>query len=186
MFKAPVRVGDRLSDPELLAPAPNTTQAGPRKSFDAMLLLPAFGLLLCGVLGVVVNGYLLVKLIDPVRGRAWAAQSVESFRAAGFFADDPPEAKAALDRDREDSLLRTMRWVFPLGALVSAGVLLGGLSIALRWNYRLAMVGCVLATINLPHLCCVPGAVAGLWGLLMLNSDEGRAHFQRPTQPTQT
>jgi len=58
-------------------------------------------------------------------------------------------------------------------------VLLGGLSIALQWNHRLAQVACVLAALNFAHLCCVPGAVAGLWGLLMLGSEEGREHFQR-------
>ena len=56
---------------------------------------------------------------------------------------------------------------------------LGGLSIALGWNYRLAQVGCVAAALNFTHLCCVPGAIAGLWGMLMINSDEGRAHFRK-------
>ena len=72
-----------------------------------------------------------------------------------------------------------MRWVLPLFAGVSAIVLLGGLSIVLRWSHGLAQMGCVAAALNLPHLCCVPGSIAGLWGLVMLNSAEGRAHFGR-------
>ena len=37
----------------------------------------------------------------------------------------------------------------------------------------------VLASLNFVHACCVPGALAGVWGLLMLGSDEGREHFAR-------
>jgi hypothetical protein len=47
----------------------------------------------------------------------------------------------------------------------------------LRWNYWLAQLGCVLAMINISQCCCVPGSLAALWGLLMLNSEEGRGHF---------
>ncbi len=54
----------------------------------------------------------------------------------------------------------------------------GGLSIALRRNYRLAKLACVLAALNFPHLCCVPGArCSGCGAFWMLNSDEGREHF---------
>jgi hypothetical protein len=68
---------------------------------------------------------------------------------------------------------------YPLSLAVSAAVFLGGLSIALRWNFRLAQLGCVLAMLNIANGCCIPGAVAGLWGILMLNSEEGRGHFGR-------
>jgi hypothetical protein len=67
--------------------------------------------------------------------------------------------------------------MLPLALAVSAVVFSGGLSIATRRNYRFAKFACVLAALNFPHLCCIPGAIAGLWGLLMLSSDEGREHF---------
>jgi hypothetical protein len=53
----------------------------------------------------------------------------------------------------------------------------GGVAMIRRKGYRLAQVSCLVAALNLPHLCCVPGAVLGLWGLLLLMSDEGREHF---------
>ena len=143
-----------------------------------MLLLPAFGLLFCGVAGLVVNGILTYKfLADPTGGKQWTKNMSPELRQAGFGANDPPEDREKLDDERARELAATLRWVFPLGAVVSALAFLGGLSISLRWNHRLAQIGCVAASLNLPHLCCVPGAVAGLWGLLMLGSEEGRAHF---------
>jgi hypothetical protein len=142
------------------------------------LLLPAFGLLFCGVAGVVVNGMLTYKfLADPVGSELYLKNQLANLREYGFGADDPPECREQLDNDRAEKLSRVMPWVLPLFSGVSAIVFLGGLSIALRWNHRLAQVGCVAAALNLPHLCCVPGSIAGLWGLLMLNSEEGRAHF---------
>src|SRR6478735_730934 len=57
MFRAPVRTADGLSQAELLSRAAPTTPPAPRK-LDAMLLLPTFGLLFCGVAGLIVNGML--------------------------------------------------------------------------------------------------------------------------------
>jgi len=177
MFKAPVRDGDALTKPELIS-RPTAAQPGPRKKLDAMLLLPAFGLLFCGVAGLIVNGVLMYQMLsDPAGGKQWAKNMTPALRQAGFGADDPPEDRDKLDDQRAEEMARVFRWVFPLAALVSGLALLGGLSIALRWSHRLAQLGCVAAAINLPHFCCVPGSVAGLWGLLMLNSEEGRAHF---------
>ena len=67
---------------------------------------------------------------------------------------------------------KAVRWAFPFLAGASTVAFLGGLSIALRWNHRLAQAGCIGAALNVTGLCCVPGAVAGLWGLFML--DVGR------------
>jgi hypothetical protein len=178
MFKAPVRDGDSLTRPELISRPTPAAPPGARKKLDAMLLLPAFGLLFCGVAGLIVNGMLTYKfLADPVGSKQYIKNQMPNFREHGLGADDPPEERERLDDERADKAARTMRWVLPVFAGVSALALLGGLSIALRWNYRLAQVGCVAAAINVPHFCCVPGSVAGMWGLLMLSSDEGRAHF---------
>jgi hypothetical protein len=145
-----------------------------------MLLLPAFGLLFCGVAGVIVNGMLTYKfLADPAESELYLKNQLANLRDHGFGADDPPESREQLDNDRAANLSRAMTWVLPLFTAVSAIVFMGGLAIALRRNHRLAQVGCVVAALNLPHLCCIPGSIAGLWGLLMLNSEEGRAHFGR-------
>jgi hypothetical protein len=179
MFRAPVREGDGFTKPELIARAAPATPA-PGKRIDPLLLLPAFGLLLCGVAGVIVNGMLSYRfLADPAGSEEYIKNQLVNFRAQGFGADDPPEERERLDAQRAQKVARAMRWALPLFTAVSALVFVGGLSIALRWNLRLAQLGCVAAALNIPHLCCVPGSIAGLWALLMLHSDEGRAHFAR-------
>lgn len=181
-FRAPARVDGKLTAAELLSRPDAPAAPAPRARPDLMLMLPAFGLLLCGLVGAAVNGYLLfVVLADPVGGRQWAAKQAEAARKMGMNANPAaaPEEQAAQAERETDQLLRQFKWVLPTSLFASAVVLLGGLSIVFRWNYRLARVACVLAALNFAHLCCVPGAVAGLWGLLMLGSDEGRAHFQK-------
>jgi hypothetical protein len=179
MFLAPVRADGKLTEPELISrPAP--TNAAPASAYqpDRMLLFPGFGLLLCGVAGILVNaGLLYFMLTDPAGGKQWAAQQVEALRKMGVGADAPPENKDAKDAQDAEQLLAQMRWLLPISLAVSAVVFAGGLSIVRRRNYRLAQLGCVLASLNIAHLCCIPGAVFGLWGLLMLSSDEGREHF---------
>lgn len=175
LLRAPVRGADgKLTEPQSLAAAPA------RKRFDAMLLLPAFGLLLCGIAGVLVNGvFLWLFVSDPAGGKGWAQNQVKELRKHGFGNPGTPEEQAAGDEQNAEQLAGISRWAFPLALAVSAVVLAGGLSIALRWNYRLAQVACVLASLNIAHFCCVPGAAFGLWGLLMLSSDEGREHFPK-------
>lgn len=176
-FRAPTRVDGKLTEAELLSRPASATDAPKRRPrMDAMLLLPAFGLLLCGAVGMLVNGGLVYFLrSDPAGGKQWAGTQVEAMRKMGLRAGEPPEK----DAEETDQLLRQFRWILPVSLAVSAVVFLGGLSVVLRWNYRFAQVACVLAMLNVAHLCCVPGAIAGLWGLLMLGSAEGREHFQR-------
>jgi hypothetical protein len=177
-FKAPIRAAEGgLTAPELLEPPTTTTQA--RKKADPMLLLPAFGLLFCGVAGTIVNAVIAYDVFDPHAGMRWAKNQIPALRQVGLWSDDPPNDRDKLDEQRAEDMVRTFRWVLPVAGLVSAVVFLGGLSIVLRWNRRLAQSACVLAALNVPHLCCVPGSVTGLLGLLMLASDEGRAHFAK-------
>ena len=179
MFLAPVRENGKLSEPELLSRPGATQPAAPKPKSDAMLLLPAFGLLLCGVAGTLVNAVMMYQIFGAQDGgHAWAKQQVEATRQAGFGKVEP-EKQAERDEQDTAELLRLQQWMLPTALAVSVLVFWGGLSMALRRNYRLAQIGCVLAAVNIAHLCCVPGAVAGLWGLLMLNSDEGRDHFRR-------
>lgn len=178
MFRAPSRDGDSLTQPELISRPQPTGSARPRKKLDVMLLLPAFGLLFCGVAGVAINGISTYRfLADPARAEQVIRNQIPELRKFGLGANDPPAERDHLDDERAKQAVRMMRWVLPIFAVVSAVVFLGGLSIALRWNRRLAQIGCIAAAINVPHMCCVPGAIAGLWGLIMLASEEGRAHF---------
>lgn len=178
LFRAPVRdASGKLTEPELLSPAPVAPPA-PRRKPDVMLLLPAFGLMLCGVAGVAVNATLLLLLLsDPVWGKGWAKAQVDAVRKMGGAPAGAADERAAADDAEAERLARQFRVILPVALLASAVVLAGGVSIALRRNYRLAQVACVVAAVNIAHGCCVPGALFGLWGLLMLGSEEGREHF---------
>src|SRR4051794_27881298 len=76
MFKAPVRDGrGGLTAAELISrPAGAAGEPGTRRA-DWMLLLPAFGLMFCGVAGFVVNArYGYVFLTDPATGKELVRQ----------------------------------------------------------------------------------------------------------------
>ena len=135
MFKAPVRDGDALTKPELISrPAP-ATQPGPRKKLDPVLLLPAFGLLFCGVAGLIVNGLLTYRfLADTAGAKQYILNQMPEFRKAGFSADDPPDERDKRDAERAEQWTGYMRTVMPVLTGVAALAFLGGLSIALRWN----------------------------------------------------
>jgi hypothetical protein len=184
MFKAPIKVGDILTAPELISrPAPIVRTK--RKTHDVMLLLPAFGLLLCGITGAIVNGFFISKLFfDRDGGREWASNQIMALRKIGLGTPGPPETEDQRNEQDSAEMLRLYRWVMPMSLCVSLGIFLGGLSIALGWNYRLAQLGCVLAMLNIAHGCCIPGVVAGFWCILMLNSDEGRGHFLKSSNPS--
>ena len=179
MFKAPIKVDGKLTAPELIS-KPTVAAETPSKRWDMMLLLPAFGLLLCGVLGVIVNGMMVSKLVlEQDGGKEWSKTQIEVMSKMGFGTPGPPETQDQRNEQDAAELLRFYRWFMPLSLIESALVFLGGLSITLRWNYWLAQLACVVAMLNIAHACCVPGAVFALWGLLMLNSEEGRGHFRR-------
>jgi hypothetical protein len=93
--------------------------------------------------------------------------------------DEPGPEQDRRDDEVGEQSVQVMRWVLPAFLVASVLALLGGLSIALRWNYRIAQIGCVGAAVNLNMCCCIPGGVAGVWGLVMLASQEGREHFGR-------
>lgn len=182
MFRAPIRVDGKLTEAELLSRAPSeTTDAKPRGKVDFMLMLPAFGLLLCGIVGSVINGTLCYRVsTDPVATKAMVKDQVEAMKRFDVQPKaDTPEKQAAQDEQNETQLLNFYKWVFPVSLGVSAFVLCGGLAMVLRRGYRVSQLACLVAMLNFAHLCCIPGAVFGIWGLLMLSSSEARDHFRR-------
>ena len=183
MFRAPARVDGKLTAAELLLrPASSADAPKPPKRMDAMLLLPAFGLLVCGCAGLAVGATNAVRYLrDAGAAKQDVAQLIQETRQNGMLTDGPqePEAQARFDDDLATQRARPLRTLVPLFAVVSGFVFYGGIAMATRRHYRMAQLGCALAVVNLAYGCCVPGAVAGLWGLLMLGSDEGREHFRR-------
>ncbi|MBM3981654.1 MAG: hypothetical protein FJ304_15530 [Planctomycetes bacterium] len=181
LFLAPVRENGALSEPVLLARANQQLGGAPaRRKADLMLMLPAFGLLLCGFAGFVINAILAYLMFtDPAGATGWARNQMPALRQAGFGTDGTPEEKAAEDERNAAQLAAVYRVLIPVALVLSAITLAGGLATMLRRGYRLAQIGCVAAALNVAHGCCVPGALFGLWGLLMLGSEEGREHFAR-------
>ena len=179
-FTAPVRDGDHLTDPVLLS-APPANPAPARPKADPFLLLPAWGLMLVGLAAVVADGVLFVRFVAaPDGGRGWLRDQMPEIARMGL-APTPPGETEDQRREREEqaveALAPRLRWVWLAAAAAGGLTAAGGLAIVRRRNYRLAQLGCVAAAVNAPNLCCLPGAVFGLWGLLMLMGDEGRSHF---------
>lgn len=181
MFLAPVRVDGKLTEPELISrPAP--VGAPVRRQFDVMLLLPAFGLLFLGFAGVVVNTWNTVRYFsDADAAKQDVLRIIHEARQAKLLTDGPeePAAQQKFDEERAAKRAKSIRVLVPLFAVMSTFVFYGGIAIITRRHYRLAQLGCALAVVNIANGCCFPGAVFGLWGLLMLSSDEGREHFVR-------
>lgn len=170
-FTAPTRVGDRLTDPVLVSAPPPAAPAVPRPRADWVLMLPAFGLMLVGAASAVVNVWNTVRYAtDP------AAAERDIFHILERLQKEPEGGNT---REQEAAGLAPKIRVMVLTFTVVGGlVFYGGLAIVRRRHYRMAQLGCILAAVNVANGCCVPGAVFGLWGLLMLMSDEGREHFR--------
>src|SRR5437773_1884203 len=99
-FKAPVRVGDGLTAPELISrPAAPGGPATARKRLDPMLLLPAFGLLVVGFTGLVVGGANTARYLgDPAAAKQDVLQLIEESGRRGLApagSDDPTERARA-------------------------------------------------------------------------------------------
>jgi Co/Zn/Cd efflux system component len=146
---------------------------------DPALWWPAFGLIVCGVAGLIVNVVVCWRLWhDPDGTHAYIRHQVERLRQWGLTEElETDQQRQAHDEQRATQVMRHLPWIVPLAAVAAVLALLAGVSIALRWNYRLAQLGCVAAAFNVVGLCCLPGALVGLWGLLLLQSEEGRGHF---------
>lgn len=177
-FTAPVREGDRLTEAVLLS-APPPAAPPPAAGIDPYLLLPGFGLLLTGIASLVVNGYFVWAFFaTPDAGRDWMKRIIVAYRDAGVVlpgCDDP-----ATDDANATKFAGTIRVIFPVAAAFAALSAAGGVALIRRRGYRLAQLGCLAAALNLPHGCCLPGAVFGLWGGLMLM---GTDRFRPPSAP---
>ena len=182
MFQAPVREGDRLTAPVLISPSHSAALTPPRYRSrpDLLLTFPAFGLMLVGIAAAITNGAMFVRFVSsPDGGKGWLKDQMPGIRQMGFTQPEGPANQEEQDEQAATKLAPWLWGVWPVAALAGGITFAGGLGIVRRKSYRLAQVGCVLAALNAPHLCCVPGALFGLWGLLMLISDEGREHFTK-------
>lgn len=167
-----------------------------------MLQVPGFLLLILGVAGIFVNLYVAGR-IDNEAGFAltYARDRVRDLRQAtglsGFsntsrdsdevgpwelFAAAAGPAALATEQMRADEELaqtwaprmQPLHYLFAGVSLISA---IGGVCILRGRGYWFAFIGCLAAILNLNNACCFPGAIGGIWGILVLIRDDGRVHF---------
>jgi len=169
------------------------------------LIVPIYGLMLVGVTGCFVSGFLSARFArvpgadyDYAYARVIELRSNLNANSVGKPTDDEWEhlASAAvagpaaaihaapfLEGARNEELATAWQPAIVPTTLISLGfsivTVFGGLSMLSGRLYPLAFLGCLAAIFNVNYLCCVPGAIVGLWGILMLVRDEVRPHFGR-------
>ncbi|MFO0803850.1 MAG: hypothetical protein U0791_12115 [Gemmataceae bacterium] len=171
-FTAPIRVGDKLGEAVLLSqPDAKTTPARP--SADRALWLPAFALMLLGVVSLVSNAAALYAIATD--RNAYEEQKKE--QGADWAEQMGQDRK--LGEDHFAANWKAQLGLTVWGVVCSGASFAGGAAIALRRGYAVARLGSALAAVNFHFLCCVPGAIVGGRAWMLLGTEEGRAHFQR-------
>ena len=176
-------ISSPLVDEAALSLAPPSAVRG---GFPPRIFIAMAALIFLGIAGAFVNGYYAIQFHnDPEALERYAdstlAQmvSIQMFGAKQKDVDEKWDAETTRRRAKEwvaehGERMKTMAYVF---LAVSVVVVVGGLAFAFQKPYWLAWVGCVVAMANLNHGCCFPGVVAGIWGMSVLFSNEGRRYF---------
>ena len=168
-FTSPRRDGGALTEAVLLTDSRPVQPI--RKSADVALWLPAFALMLLGVVSLVVNSLTLADIAnDPAQFEE--RKKAEAAEMSKLFGQDP-QAGANNPGANWPVLAGITGW----GIVCGVASFAGGLGMALRKWYWLARLGSALAVVNFAGCCCVPGAFVGVWSWMLLRSDEGREHF---------
>jgi hypothetical protein len=169
-FTAPARIDGKLGDAVLLdAPQPDAKPLPPRP--DGSLWMPAFALMLLGVASLIANGHTLYSMATS-RDEHLRMIQANAAGAAEQMGQDPGAVQAEVSVPR---VMGAAIW----GTICGGSSFAAGVCIVLRRGWWIARTGSVLAFLNLPGLCCVPGAFAGGFAWAMLGTEEGRAHFSR-------
>jgi hypothetical protein len=188
---------------------PGSPVAGPPTSRIArlprLLILPMFMLTILGLAGVLVNGYLALMFATVpdadyryAYGRVIEIRSTQAMDSTQKATDDDWEQTAhaavlgsafaiasadKLEDVRNVELARAWQPAIQPTTLyslaVSALATLAGISMFFRRFYWFCLAGCIAAMLNFNHLCCIPGGIAGFWGILALSRDETRRFFGR-------
>jgi hypothetical protein len=194
-FLAPVLEGDLLTEPQKLL---KKSRIPPR------IFIPMYGMMLLGFTGVLLNAYLWfwfqsdpmaasqfaeanlffmletkppeTTKVDP-KAKATAEDEAARKKRAEEFGDAQGKSAKNLAQNLSVDSMKRVRLIF--GA-VSFGVLVGSFCFALRRAYYYCMLACLLSAVNSPDLgCCFIGGIVGIWGFMMLISEEGRDYFRR-------
>jgi hypothetical protein len=130
----------------------------PSGDSDAKVLAPAFTLLAVALLGMLLN---IVVLLLIVFQPDLMKQSMAMFKP-------PPGLDVT-------TIQLVTRSVFLLLSFVAA---LGAIAMMKRTLFPLAVVGSLAAIFNFADCCCILGAPAGIWALIVLFQSDVRASFR--------
>lgn len=140
------------------------------------LLLPGMSLLISGVLSAMFGAY---SLRDKV------ARGPEGMLA--LLKENLPEefVRIATDGTSPEQLYQRMLVWNGLALFITLGIIVGAVHILRLQRYRLAMLGSILACVNVVGLgsCCFLTAPLGLWSVMVLRLPEVRSAFDAPPEP---
>ena len=79
---------------------------------------------------------------------------------------------------RRNHFISFISMVSMIGIALGVITAIGGYCMLRGRGYYFAFAGCIAAAFNINELaCCVPGAISGFWGILILVRDDGRRYF---------
>src|SRR5262245_40160894 len=125
---------------------------------EGKVMAPAFALLAVSLLGVLLN---IVELLLTVVNPNLMKQAMAAFK--------PPPGMDIT------TLQLVGRSVF---LLVSFVAVMGAVAMMKRTLYPLAIIGSLAAIFNIGDCCCILGAPAGIWALIVLFQSDVRESFR--------
>jgi hypothetical protein len=169
-FTAPTRDAEgKLGQPVLLPPP--VTIPVPKRLADSPMFVPALLLVLVSTIGTLVNGYQAITWhVDRDRAERAITWLIEQY--ADF-------AKQELPREDLQKALDAAMIMHHVVFAMSLISLAGGLAMLFRRFRWLAILGSVLAMINISNCCCLIGLPAGGYCMIKLIDPDLAPLFQR-------
>ncbi len=150
---------------------PQRYRVPPRSGLASRLAAPAILLLLLGLLGAMLNGFMMYTLA------ANPGQMIEILEKLSERQLTPEERAESLN---------LMRIQYTLGAGMAGITCLAALAMLVRRGFWLAVLGSVLAILNYPTGCCLPGIPLGIWSLIVLFNPDVKALFSTTSTSTES
>lgn len=153
--------------PQGLPQSPFSPATGPiptasREMAESAMKGPAIGLIVIGAIGVL--WYLFNTIVV--------------FAGAGMHRPIPADAPPAL-RSFMEGARGPLAGLFSLFfAAANSFLIFAGVRMMKLQGHTLAVIACIVAMIPcFAGLCCFPGLIFGIWGLIMLNKPEVKSQF---------
>ena len=130
-------------------------------------MAPAIALIVMGLLALLSDVYALVTILaDPAQFRQQMQQMQAMMPGGGPPPFDPLQAA------------KVVSVIFVVMSLIQ---IVGGVCMAMRRGYPVAIIGAVVAIVNCTNvLICIPNFAIGIWAMIVLFLPGVRAHFTQP------